>query len=168
MIEGESKRSNEHFYGRTTHNCVVVFKKENYNKKIFLNGIINRDHANIKEILKFLKNGSLYNGYKPVLWSVVEATALADAEVEYADHKSSTIYAKFPIQENFKNLENSFSNNFTHGTSNGIQINTLALQGASNNRILCRVTYASNNGSVNTMHHTDGWNDSYAYASAEL
>ena len=62
----------------------------------------------------------------------------------------------------------SFSNNFTHSTSNGVTITNLALQGASNNRILCRVTYASNNGSVNTMHHTDGWNDEYAYASAEL
>ena len=58
------------------------------------------------EILKFLKNGSLYNGFKPVLWSVVEATALADAEVEYADHKSNTIFAKFPIQGSFKNLQN--------------------------------------------------------------
>ena len=57
------------------------------------------------EILKFLKNGGLYNGFKPVLWSVVEATALADAEVEYADHKSNTIFAKFPIQGKFQNLE---------------------------------------------------------------
>ena len=57
------------------------------------------------EILKFLKNGGLYNGFKPVLWSVVEATALADAEVEYANHKSSTIFAKFPIQGKFQNLE---------------------------------------------------------------
>ena len=58
------------------------------------------------EILKFLKNGGLYNGFKPVLWSVVEATALADAEVEYADHKSNTIFAKFPVQGKFHNLEN--------------------------------------------------------------
>ena len=57
------------------------------------------------EILKFLKNGGLYNGYKPVLWSVVEATALADAEVEYADHKSNTIFAKFPMQEKFHDIE---------------------------------------------------------------
>ena len=57
------------------------------------------------EILKFLKNGGLYNGYKPVLWSVVEATALADAEVEYADHKSNTIFAKFPMQEKFDEIE---------------------------------------------------------------
>jgi len=58
------------------------------------------------EILKFLKNGGLYNGFKPVLWSVVEATALADAEVEYADHKSNTIFVKFPIQGTFESLDN--------------------------------------------------------------
>ena len=58
------------------------------------------------EILKFLKNGGLYNGFKPVLWSVVEATALADAEVEYEDHKSNTIFVKFPVQGKFHNLEN--------------------------------------------------------------
>ena len=57
------------------------------------------------EILKFLQNGGLYNGFKPVLWSVVEATALADAEVEYADHKSNTIYAKFPLQEKFEDFD---------------------------------------------------------------
>ena len=54
------------------------------------------------EILKFLKNGSLYKGYKPVLWSVVESTALADAEVEYKDHVSNQIYAKFKLQKKFK------------------------------------------------------------------
>ena len=57
------------------------------------------------EILKFLQNGGLYNGYKPVLWSVVEATALADAEVEYADHKSNTIFTKFSIQRKLEELE---------------------------------------------------------------
>ena len=57
------------------------------------------------EILKFLQNGGLYNGYKPVLWSVVEATALADAEVEYADHKSNTIFTMFPIQGKLEELD---------------------------------------------------------------
>jgi len=61
------------------------------------------------EILKFLKNGSLYKGYKPVLWSVVEATALADAEVEYQDHVSNQIYVKFPLQEPFKSCNNIFA-----------------------------------------------------------
>jgi isoleucyl-tRNA synthetase len=52
----------------------------------------------VRELGKFLKEGSLYKGFKPVLWSTVEKTALADAEVEYQDHKSDTIYACFPIK----------------------------------------------------------------------
>ena len=46
----------------------------------------------VRELGKFLKEGSLYKGYKPVLWSTVEKTALSDAEVEYMDHTSDTIY----------------------------------------------------------------------------
>ena len=49
------------------------------------------------ELGKFLMDGSLYRGAKPVLWSVVEKTALAEAEVEYHDHTSITIWVKFPI-----------------------------------------------------------------------
>ena len=52
----------------------------------------------VRELGKFLKEGSLYRGFKPVLWSTVEKTALADAEVEYQDHKSDTIYASFKIK----------------------------------------------------------------------
>ncbi len=50
-----------------------------------------------REIGKFLMNGSLFKGAKPVLWSVVEKTALAEAEVEYHDHTSTTIWVKFPV-----------------------------------------------------------------------
>ncbi len=50
-----------------------------------------------REILKFLDNGLLYLGSKPVMWSVVERTALAEAEVEYDDHVSDTIWVKFPV-----------------------------------------------------------------------
>ena len=50
-----------------------------------------------REIHKFVKNGQLYKGVKPVLWSVVEKTALAEAEVEYKEHKSITVWVKFPI-----------------------------------------------------------------------
>ena len=60
----------------------------------------------VRELGKFLKEGSLYRGFKPVLWSTVEKTALADAEVEYQDHKSDTIYASFPVKSsNIKNLK---------------------------------------------------------------
>ncbi|HCX66798.1 MAG TPA: isoleucine--tRNA ligase, partial [Rhodobiaceae bacterium] len=51
----------------------------------------------VEEFQKFLMNGSLYRGSKPVMWSVVEKTALAEAEVEYADHVSHTIWVKFPV-----------------------------------------------------------------------
>ncbi len=54
--------------------------------------------ANIaRELGKFMMNGGLYRGSKPVLWSVVEKTALADAEVEYEDHTSTTVWVRFPI-----------------------------------------------------------------------
>ncbi len=51
----------------------------------------------VREIGKFLVNGGLYKGAKPVLWSVVEQTALAEAEVEYHDHRSTTVWVRFPI-----------------------------------------------------------------------
>ena len=59
----------------------------------------------VRELGKFLKEGSLYKGFKPVLWSTVEKTALADAEVEYKDHKSDTIYTSFKVKSSdFKEL----------------------------------------------------------------
>ena len=50
-----------------------------------------------EEIGKFLMQGSLYRGSKPVMWSPVEKTALAEAEVEYSEHSSTTIFAKFKL-----------------------------------------------------------------------
>ena len=50
-----------------------------------------------REIFKFVASGLLYRGSKPVMWSVVEKTALAEAEVEYEDHVSDTIYVAFPV-----------------------------------------------------------------------
>ncbi len=49
------------------------------------------------EFMKFLMNGTLYQGSKPVMWSPVEKTALAEAEVEYHDKKSDAIWVKFPV-----------------------------------------------------------------------
>ena len=49
------------------------------------------------EICKFLLNGALYRGLRPVMWSPVEKTALAEAEVEYHDHTSHTIWVRFPV-----------------------------------------------------------------------
>jgi isoleucyl-tRNA synthetase len=50
------------------------------------------------ELMKFAMNGLLYRGSKPVMWSVVERTALAEAEVEYAEIESPAIWVKFPVK----------------------------------------------------------------------
>ena len=50
-----------------------------------------------EEFLKFLMNGTLYQGSKPVMWSPVEKTALAEAEVEYHDKESFTVWVKFQV-----------------------------------------------------------------------
>lgn len=52
-----------------------------------------------EEFMKFLMNGTLYQGSKPVMWSPVEKTALAEAEVEYHDKESFTIWVKFKVAE---------------------------------------------------------------------
>ncbi len=56
----------------------------------------------VRELGKFLLDGSLYQGFKPVLWSTVEKTALADAEVEYKNHTSSTIFVAFKVKKSSK------------------------------------------------------------------
>ena len=61
----------------------------------------------VREFHKFLMNDDLYCGSKPVMWSVVEKTALAEAEVEYKEHISPTIWVKFPVSTESENLKNS-------------------------------------------------------------
>ena len=58
----------------------------------------------VRELGKFLLDGSLYQGFKPVFWSTVEKTALADAEVEYKDHTSNTIFVAFKVKESPKDF----------------------------------------------------------------
>ena len=53
--------------------------------------------AIVHEICKFLLNGALNRGLRPIMWSPVEKTALAEAEIEYLDHTSTTIWVRFPI-----------------------------------------------------------------------
>jgi len=53
----------------------------------------------VREIHTFLKNDLLYKGARPVMWSVVEKTALAEAEIEYHDHKSTTLWVGFPVMK---------------------------------------------------------------------
>jgi isoleucyl-tRNA synthetase len=54
-----------------------------------------------REIMKFKDNGLLYRGSKPVMWSVVEKTALAEAEIEYHDHQSDMVWVKFPVKAGY-------------------------------------------------------------------
>jgi isoleucyl-tRNA synthetase len=49
------------------------------------------------ELHKFVSHKLLYRGFRPVMWSPVEKTALAEAEVEYREKQSPTIYVKFPV-----------------------------------------------------------------------
>ena len=54
--------------------------------------------AIVAEFLKFVEKDLVYRGSKPVMWSPVEQTALAEAEIEYHDHQSTTIWVKFPVK----------------------------------------------------------------------
>ena len=53
--------------------------------------------AIIREFGKFVERGGVYKGLKPVLWCTQDQTALAEAEVEYEDHTSPSIYVRFPV-----------------------------------------------------------------------
>jgi isoleucyl-tRNA synthetase len=55
--------------------------------------------AIVAEFHRFIASNQLYRGSKPVMWSPVERTALADAEIEYHDHVSPTVWVKFPVLE---------------------------------------------------------------------
>ena len=70
-----------------------------------------------KELLKFAESGQLYRGSKPVMWSVVEKTALAEAEVEYQDYQSDMIWVKFPLRYVVRNGERSELPSRLQGTS---------------------------------------------------
>lgn len=54
--------------------------------------------AIVREFLKFVEQGLVYQGSSPVMWSPVEQTALAEAEVEYQDKTSTTIHVRFPLR----------------------------------------------------------------------
>ena len=60
------------------------------------------------ELMKLARTGQLYRGSKPVMWSVVEHTALAEAEIEYQDYESDTIWVKFPVVDGSPDLTDTF------------------------------------------------------------
>ncbi len=57
-----------------------------------------------REFGKFVQSGDVYKGFRPVLWCPHCRTALADAEVEYEEHESTSVYVRFPLQEPFDDL----------------------------------------------------------------
>ncbi len=61
--------------------------------------------AIVKEFLTFVEKGLVYRGSKPIMWSPVEQTALAEAEIEYHDHQSTTIWVRFPFADAPEGLE---------------------------------------------------------------
>ena len=73
-------------------------------KEIYLTMNKNSEVSIVKELLKFLESGDLFLGFKPVMWSVVEQTALAEAEIEYHNKISKSIYVKFPLKNEDKNI----------------------------------------------------------------
>src|SRR5512146_1602800 len=62
----------------------------------------------VREFGKFVESGGVYKGLKPVLWCTQDQTALAEAEVEYEDHTSPSIYVKFPVVTSPKALSARF------------------------------------------------------------
>ena len=58
----------------------------------------------LREFGTFVSKGGVYKGLKPVLWCMTDQTALAEAEVEYEDHVSPSIYVKFPLQHSLEEL----------------------------------------------------------------
>ena len=80
------------------------------------------------ELLKFAMSDQLYRGSKPVMWSVVERTALAEAEVEYQDYESDTVWVKFPVVDTLgqsdpkKGFARSIDNAFGDAEANQIQM----------------------------------------------
>lgn len=111
--------------------------------------------AIVEQLGHFVMDGSLYRGLKPVMWSVVEKTALADAEVEYKDHTSDSIYVKFPIvRSNIQSLQNAYAIIWTttpwtlpgnRAIAYGSEISYVVVQNSENNEtyLMARDLYES-------------------------
>ncbi len=76
-------------------------------KKPYITMDFKSEAAIAKEFMTFLESGAVYKGVRPIMWSPLEKTALADAEMEYQDKKSPAIYVAFDIQKtDLLNLKN--------------------------------------------------------------
>ncbi|NOT70095.1 MAG: isoleucine--tRNA ligase [Hyphomicrobium sp.] len=90
-----------------------------------------------REIMKFAATGQLYRGSKPVMWSVVEKTALAEAEVEYQDYQSDMIWVKFPVAKagfSFNQLDGAIASN-KFGNDEGVRKSVAAIQDSNKHKL---------------------------------
>lgn len=103
----------------------------------------------VREIGKFLGNGGLYKGAKPVHWCVSCATALAEAEVEHEDHTSHSIYVKFKAGEDLSDIDSSLTGNVSvviwTTTPWTIPANLAVSVGAALDYVAVRITDAKDN-----------------------
>ena len=58
---------------------------------------------------KFLERGYVYKGLRPVYWCIHDQTALAEAEVEYKEHTSPSVYVKFPLKSNPEQIDSALA-----------------------------------------------------------
>ncbi len=72
------------------------------------------------ELMKFAQSGQLYRGSKPIMWSVVERTALAEAEIEYEQYESDMIWVKFPIVDAATMVSDRASDNQISGAGSAV------------------------------------------------
>ena len=103
----------------------------------------------VREIGKFLGNGGLYKGAKPVHWCVSCATALAEAEVEHEDHTSHSIYVKFKAGEDLSDIDSSLTGDVSvviwTTTPWTIPANLAVSVGAALDYVAVRITDAKDN-----------------------
>jgi isoleucyl-tRNA synthetase len=63
------------------------------------------ESAVVAELYAFLEKGSVYKGLRSVYWCIHDETALAEAEVEYENHTSPTVWVKYPLRDNPAKLD---------------------------------------------------------------
>ncbi len=90
-----------------------------------------------RELMKFAETGQLYRGSKPVMWSVVEKTALAEAEVEYQDYQSDMVWVKFPVRTTATGGETTDDKRLMFAESDSVVIWTTTPWTIPGNRAIC-------------------------------
>jgi isoleucyl-tRNA synthetase len=102
----------------------------------------------VSELLKFAESGQLYRGAKPVMWSPVEKTALAEAEVEYEDIVSTQIDVAFEIIDSpIEELKGAYAVIWTT-TPWTIPVNQALAYGPEVEYVLARIQVTADDGNV--------------------